>query len=325
MPLTTPLIPPWLQRLSIPPALGGLVLALGWYLFVSGYGAEIELQRQQLSALSRESGQGASLEQQLQDRSSRNRRLASRLASLQAALPEDEPASGLLRQLQEEAAASGLKVKSIRRMPAQEGKDFSREPHGLVLAGAYHDLGDFCGKLAGLAPIVSLEDLRISAAGPEDSPHTLTADLAVVLHRYQPAAPAVEAPVDPAPPARRTPFRYRTRGRRDPFRLPRAPESAPPDAPAVVRPRGLKGQRVSELKLVGLVKAGEEFTALATGLQDQSFLLKKGDRLLDGRVLEIRGDGVVFCHRPESGAGGKRSRRVVKRLHEAPVEAGDER
>ena len=325
MTLATTHIPPWLQRLSIPLAWGGLVLSLGWYLFVSGYGAEIELQRQQLNALSRELGQGAGLEQQLQDRSSRNRRLASRLAGLQAALPEDGPAAGLRPQLQAAAEASGLKVKSIRRMPAQEGEDFSREPQGLVLAGAYHDLGDFCGKLAGLAPVVSLEDLRISAAGPEDSAHALTADLAAVSHLYRPAAPEVEAPVDPAPPARQAPFLYRARGRRDPFRLPPAPESAPPDVPAVVRPRGLKGQRVSELKLVGLVKAGGEFMALATGRQDRSFVLKKGDRLFDGQVLEIGGDGVVFAHRVEGGAGPARTVRVVKKLHPAPVEASDER
>ena len=321
MNLTTTHIPPWLERLGIPLALGGLVLALGWYLFVSGFGAAIELQRQQLDALSRELEPGAELQQQLQDRASRNRRLASRLASLQAALPEKETATGLLRQLQEAAAESGLKVKGIRRMPGQEGETFFQQPLGLMLAGAYHGLGDFCGKLAGLAPIVSLEDLRISAAGPEDSPHTLTADLTAVLHRYRPAAAAVEAPVEPAQPARRTTFRYRARGRRDPFRLPQAPESAPRDAPALVRPRGLKGQRVSELKLVGLVEAGGEFTALATGLRDRSFVLKKGDRLFDGQVLEIGRGGVVFAHRVDGGAGRTRTLQVIKKLHAAPVEA----
>ena len=323
MTLTTH-IPPWLERMVIPMALGGLVLALGWYLFVSGYGAEIELQRQQLDALSRELGQGAELEQQLRDRSSRNRRLASKLASLEAALPEEATATSLLRQLQEAAVESGLKVKSIRKMPAQEGETFSREPHGLALAGAYHDLGGFCGKLAGLAPVVSLEDLRISAAGPEDSPHTLIADLTAVVHRYRPAA-AVEAPVDPAQPARRTTLRYRVRGRRDPFRFPQAPASATPDGPAAVRPRGLKGQRISELKLVGLVEAGGEYTALATGLGDRSFMLKKGDRLFDGRVLEIREDGVVFSHRVEDDAGRTRRLRVIRKLYPLPPEAGDER
>ncbi|MYC81836.1 MAG: type 4a pilus biogenesis protein PilO, partial [Acidobacteria bacterium] len=248
MTLTTH-IPPWLERMGIPLALGGLVLALGWYLFVSGYGAEIELQRQQLDALSRELGQGAELEQQLEDRSSRNRRLASQLASLEAALPEEATATRLLRQLQEAAVESGLKVKSIRKMPAQEGETFSREPYGLALAGAYHDLGGFCGKLAGLAPIVSLEDLRISAAGLEDSPHTLIADLTAVVHRYRPAAAAVEAPVDPAQPARQATLRYRVRGRRDPFRLPQAPASAPPGVAAAGRPRGLKGQGIWELQL----------------------------------------------------------------------------
>lgn len=325
MTLTTTRIPPWMGRLGIPLALGGLVLALGWYLFVSGYGTEIELQRRQLDDLSLEIGQGAGLEQQFQDRSSRNRRLSSRLASLEAALPEEGPATGLLRQLQEAAVESGLRVRGIRKMPGQEGETFFRQPHGLVLAGAYHDLGAFCGKLSGMAPVVSLEDLRIAAAGPGDAPHTLTADLTAVLHLYRPAACAVGAPVDSAGPARRASFRYRARGRRDPFGRPRAPVSAPPDATAVVRPPGLKGQRVSDLRLVGLVKAGGEFTALATGLQERSFLLKKGDRLFDGQVLEILGDRVVFSHGIESGAGGKRVLRVVKRLHEAAAEAGDER
>ena len=326
MTLTINHIPPWLERLGISLALGGLVLALGWYLFVSGYGAEIELQRQRLDALSRELGKGAELEQQLRERSSRNRRLASKLASLEAALPEgNESATGLLRQLQEAAVESGLTVKSIRRMPAQAGETFSREPHGLALAGNYHDLGGFCAELAGLAPIVSLEEVRISAAGPEDSPHTLIADLTAVVHRYRPAAAAVEAPVDPVQPDRRTTVRYRAGGRRDPFRLTQDTASAPPDAPATVRPRGLKGQRISELKLVGLVEAGGEYTALAAGLRDRSFMLKKGDRLFDGQVLEIRADGVVFSHRVEGDAGGTRTRRVVKKLHPAPGEAGHAR
>ena len=319
MTLTTP-IPPWLERLGVPLAMAGLVLGLGWYLFVSGFEGEIELRRQQLEALSRELGQGAGLEQQLQERLRRNRRLATRLASLRAALPDEESESGLLRHLQEVALESGLKVKAIRKMPAQNDETFSRETHGLVLAGAYHDLGRLFGKLAGLAPIVSLEDLRISAAGPKDSPHALTADLTAVIHRYQPAAPAVETPVDPAPPVPRTPYRYRARGRRDPFRLPQAPASVPPDAPALVRPRGLKGQRISELELVGLVKAGGEFTALATGLQNRSFLLKKGDRLLDGRVLEIRGDRVIFVREVDGSTEGKGSSRVVKKLHSASGE-----
>jgi Tfp pilus assembly protein PilO/Tfp pilus assembly protein PilP len=325
MTLTIPYLPPWLERLGIPLASGGLILGLGWYLFVSGYSADIELQRQQLNALSRELGPGAELKQQLQDRKSRNRKLASRLQSLEASLPEEETATGLLSQLQQAAVESGLKVKGIGKRPGQEGETFSLRRHGLVLAGAYHDLGGFCGKLAGLDPIVNLEDLRISAAGPEPSPHTLSAELTAVLHIYQPSAPAVGAPLDPSAPARRTPYGYRAKGRRDPFGLPRAPASPPPSAPSVVRPLGLKGQRVSELRLVGLVKAGGEFTALATGLRDRSFLLRKGDRLFDGKVLEVRADRVIFARRVDGGAGRTRTVRVVKKLYPAPVEVSDER
>ena len=76
---------------------------------------------------------------------------------------------------------------------------------------------------------------------------------------------------------------------------------------------------------MGLVKAGGEFTALATGLRNRSFLLKKGDRLFDGQVLEIAGDGVVFTQRVDGGAGRTRTVRVVKKLHAGPEEASHER
>ena len=324
MNLTPTHIPPWLERLGVPLGLGGLVLGLGWYFFVAGVGTEIELRREQLEVLTREIGQGAGLEQQLQDRASRNRRLASRLESLKAALPRGERTARLLRRVQATATGSRLKVKGIRKMPGGEGETFSRRPHSLAVAGDYHDLGSFCEKLGQLAPIVSLEDLRISAAGPAASPHTLTADFTATLHLYKPAADPVEAPAEPVSPAQLPSYRYRARGRRDPFRLPPGPGPPRPAAAPAARPRGLKGQRISELRLVGLVEAGGRFRAMATGLRDQPFLLKKGDRLFDGRVLEVRKDGVVFSHRLAGAAGRKRSRRVVKKLHPAPEEAGHE-
>ena len=230
MNLTPTHIPPWLERLGVPLGLGGLVLGLGWYFFVAGVGTGIELRRGQLEALTREIGQGAGLEQQLQDRASRNRRLASRLESLKAALPRGERTARLLRRVQATATGSRLKVKGIRKMPGGEGETFSRRPHSLAVAGDYHDLGSFCEKLGRLAAIVSLEDLRISAAGPAASPHTLTADFTATLHLYKPAADPVEAPADPVSPAQPSPYRYRARGRRDPFRLPqgrRAPGACP--------------------------------------------------------------------------------------------------
>ena len=324
MTLNTTHLPPWLERLGVPMGLGGLVLGLGWYFFVAGVGTEIELRRGQLEALTREIGQGAGLEQQLLDRMSRNRRLASRLESLKAALPRGERTARLLRRVQATAVGSRLKVKGLRKMPGGEGETFSRRPHSLAVAGGYHDLGSFCEKLGRLAPIVSLEDLRISAAGRAESPHTLTADFTATLHLYKPAAEPVEVSADPVSPSQPPPYRYRARGRRDPFRLPQAPGPPGPAPAPAARPRGLKGQRISELRLVGLVEARGRFRAMATGLRDQSFLLKKGDRLFDGRVLEVRKDGVVFSHRLAGAAGRKRSRRVVKKLHPAPEEAGHE-
>ena len=117
---------------------------------------------------------------------------------------------------------------------------------------------------------MSLEDLRVSAAGREDSPT-----------RSPPISPPFSiATGRPPPPSR--PRRSRAPGAAHRLLLSTQGEarSVPPPAGARVRssrgsaaarPRGLKGQRVSELRLVGLVKAGGEFTALATGLRDRSF------------------------------------------------------
>ena len=54
-------------------------------------------------------------------------------------------------------------------------------------------------------------------------------------------------------------------------------------------------------------------------------MLKKGDRLFDGRVLEIREDGVVFSRRVEGDAGRTRTLRVIRKLYPLAPEAGDER
>ncbi len=118
-------------------------------------------------------------------------------------------------------------------------------------------------------------------------------------------------------------FRYQSKGRRDPFRPLDAANVLPARPAPVLRPRGLKGQLVSEMNLVGWVEAGGEFTAIASGTGAKTYFLRRGDRLYDGKVVEVGKASVIFSRTLTDSVGTKIRQRVVKKLHPTPGEGGD--
>jgi Tfp pilus assembly protein PilP len=102
-------------------------------------------------------------------------------------------------------------------------------------------------------------------------------------------------------------------GARDPFQpvfdVPRA------EGPTVKRPRppGIEGMDVQELELVGIVEMESGSIAFFNGTDNHGYFLRVGDRVYDGRIERIDRDKVVF-EQEFSGAPGRRTREVVKRL-----------
>ncbi len=80
-------------------------------------------------------------------------------------------------------------------------------------------------------------------------------------------------------------------GARDPFVRPAAPGVA---RPADVRPSGLSGLAVDEVVVRGVVSIREGRLALLEGPDARAYLVRPGDRLHDGKVQEVTGDGVLF-------------------------------
>jgi Tfp pilus assembly protein PilP len=110
----------------------------------------------------------------------------------------------------------------------------------------------------------------------------------------QPAA-AAEAP--PAEVVVAVP-KYDPRGRRDPFETLEVRE-------------GAGGLTVAATRLTGIVRSNRVALALVEAPDGIGYILKPGDTLGDGRLLEIGSDSVVFMVAPKSGAP---SNRVVLRL-----------
>jgi len=111
----------------------------------------------------------------------------------------------------------------------------------------------------------------------------------------QAVAKAAE-PEEPAPPLAVPPgYRYEPRGRRDPFINP-VPQPAPTETgPPVVRPDGLPGVLVAEVKIAGIVHSGEaEMNRAMLTAGRRTYFAEVGDSLFDAIIKEIRPDEVVF-------------------------------
>jgi len=122
----------------------------------------------------------------------------------------------------------------------------------------------------------------------------------------KPAAPAAATPgtVQPAPLVgvptvpQATGANYDPKGRRDPF--------LPPDLTG-----GPKGLEVSTTKLTGIVRSARTTLALVETTDGIGYILKPGDTLGDGRLMEIAADSVVFAIAAKPGSP---SNRVVLKL-----------
>lgn len=107
----------------------------------------------------------------------------------------------------------------------------------------------------------------------------------------QPGQPAAQAPAAPAAPAPGA-FTYNPEGRRDPF-VSLLGRGADPRGSAS-RPAGVPGLYINEVSIKGIVRDRAGFVALVQGPDNKSYVVKAGDRLMDGTVKSIVQDGVVF-------------------------------
>ena len=110
-----------------------------------------------------------------------------------------------------------------------------------------------------------------------------------------PAAAPTQPPAGQAaqPPAESpSTFTYNPEGRRDPFisLLGRGSDSKSPG----VRPAGVPGLLINEVSIKGIVRNSSGFVALIQGPDNKTYVVKAGDRLMDGTVKSIVQDAVVF-------------------------------
>lgn len=119
----------------------------------------------------------------------------------------------------------------------------------------------------------------------------------------QPAPPAAGQPATaagqpgaaaaPPPASGPAPYSYDPQGRRDPF-VSLLARGADPKS-ATNRPPGLPGLLINEITVKGIVRDRSGFIAMIQGpAQNKTFIVREGEKLMDGTVKAITADGVVF-------------------------------
>src|SRR5690242_5658889 len=126
-----------------------------------------------------------------------------------------------------------------------------------------------------------------------------------------PTAPAAPPPTDPAAVNRllegeeSSTYTYDPAGRRDPFRslLAGRAKSSTEELPGI-----------DELALQGIWRVKSGFVAQMLGPSNKNYLLRKGDQLADGEVLNITTNEIVFRQNVNDPTMLKPFREVVREL-----------
>jgi len=106
-------------------------------------------------------------------------------------------------------------------------------------------------------------------------------------------------------------YRYDPQGRRDPFRSLIGPT---PRLDASQRPEGLPGFLIDELKLQGIFRTRQGFTAMVNAPDNKGYSVRVGQKVLDGEVVRITATSVVFRQEVNDPTRIERYREVVKDL-----------
>ncbi len=106
-------------------------------------------------------------------------------------------------------------------------------------------------------------------------------------------------------------YQYEVGGRRDPFRSLLVRNTTERTR---LRPPGLAGVMVDEIELQGTIRTKSGWLAFIRSADNRSYVLRKGQALFDGEVIEITPTEVVFRQNVNDPTNPKPFREVTKTM-----------
>ena len=149
------------------------------------------------------------------------------------------------------------------------------------------------------------------------------ASLSAQAPQPQPKPPEVEAANpqgQPPPPPAAGGFTYDPQGRRDPF-LSLLSRGNDPRATAS-RPPGLPGVLIGEVTVKGIVRDKSGFIAMVQAPDNKTYIVRPGEKLMDGSVKSITPDTVVFSQDVNDPLSPVKQREIRKSVRAADQNRG---
>jgi Tfp pilus assembly protein PilP len=134
-----------------------------------------------------------------------------------------------------------------------------------------------------------------------------------------PASPPAQTPPAQGQPPVETPksgpgYSYNREGRRDPFI---SLIGRGTGTPGEVRAAGLGGMLINEISLKGIMRQSGGFVALVQGTDKKTYVVRQGQKLMDGTVKSITEDTVVFSQDVNDPLSLVKQREVPKPVRQA--------
>ena len=155
--------------------------------------------------------------------------------------------------------------------------------------------------------------LPAAAAAQTPSPAPAASNQAAPEATPAAARKAAEKPMPLEP----TGFDYNPDGRRDPF-VSLVRRGVDPQRAAVgSRPAGLTGLETSEVTLKGTLQSRDGFVAMLQGADGRTYVVRPGDRLLDGSVRSISQNTIVILQQVNDPLSRDKQREVRKTIRQS--------
>ena len=305
----------WRGQLAVLAGFAGAAAIAFWYAIDLPGQARITAGALELAELQRRTAAS-------RDDASRLMELREKVIALQAAGRDPGPTNPgepdvveLLRVLHEHATDAGLFVRAFRPKPGSDRQPAADPSIALELEGTYHDFGTFLDRLRALTPPIFVTgfSLRARQSPPTDG----NVDIVCAVSSSWPAAlDTSTASVPASHEVSGSAYAYEPVGRRDPFVSSIVRDAVTPVTRTIQgsSPEGLRGLKVDEAVVKGIVRNREAWIALIGSPVGRTYSIRTGDRLLDGIVRAVTNGAVVFVQDADVAASRPAPREVRKPL-----------
>jgi len=240
----------------------------------------------------------------------------------QQLLPSAKELSTLLKNIQNVGYEAGVRFNAFKPSTAAGDSLYSQVPVSMTVTGNYHQLAWFLANIGNLPRIVTSSNVKVipnSDAKERSRDLTIKADLTTTTYIYIGQAPTGQIDISTwqiSPPIteaetrlERETYSYNPMNRRDPFVPLVTKEGYMATAGAL---------NTEDLALIGTMWGSTGRVALVKDSGEKGYVLKPGDRVAGGKVLEVKEDAVIF----EINAYGTISRMTLRLVPQSPQYTG---